>query len=82
MSNATAEQLFRQAAIAEDGMTASAGARVAHVRLALESGRAITIDLSQVPEHLRSALVAKMREMAKQAATESQDSDQLASAEK
>jgi hypothetical protein len=38
-------------------MTVSAGARIVHLRLALESGRAITVDLSQVPEDLRSSLL-------------------------
>src|SRR5438128_2567733 len=50
MTNPSMEQLFRQAAEAEGGMSVSAGARVAHVRLALESGRAISVDLSEVPE--------------------------------
>jgi hypothetical protein len=63
MSNPSTEELFREAAEAEGGMTVSAGARVAHVRLALESGRAVTMDLSQVPEDLRSSLVAVIREM-------------------
>jgi hypothetical protein len=63
MTNPSSEQLFRQAAEAEGGMSVSAGARVAHVRLALESGRAITVDLSEVPEDRRSALVAVIREM-------------------
>ena len=57
------QQLFRQAAEAEAGMPVSAGARVAHIRLALEAGRAITLDLSQVPEDRRSSLVSVLREM-------------------
>ncbi len=44
-------------------MSVSAGARVAHLRLALVSGRVITINLLQVPEDRRSALVAQMREL-------------------
>jgi hypothetical protein len=63
MTNPSTEQLFRQAAEAEGGMTVSAGARIVHLRLALESGRAITVDLSQVPEDLRSSLVAVIREI-------------------
>ena len=63
MSNPSSDQLFRQAAEAEGGMSVSAGARVAHVRLALEAGRAVTVDLSDVPEERRSALVAVIREI-------------------
>ncbi|MCI0682119.1 MAG: hypothetical protein L0Y71_08445 [Gemmataceae bacterium] len=63
MTTSLTEMQFRQAAESEDGMPVSAGARVAHVRLALESGRAVTIDLSHVPDDRRSALVAVIREM-------------------
>jgi hypothetical protein len=49
VTNPSPEQLFRQAAEAEGGVPVSAGARVVHVRLALDAGRAITVDLSQVP---------------------------------
>jgi hypothetical protein len=65
MTSPSRERLFREAAVAEGGMSVSAGARVAHVRLALESGRAVTIDLSQVPEDRRSSLVTVIREMVK-----------------
>ena len=75
MTNPSTEQMFRQAAEAEDGMTVSAGARIAHVRLALESGRAITVDLSQVPAELRSALVAVIREMVRLTAGRSPKAD-------
>jgi hypothetical protein len=71
MTDTPADQLFRQAAEAEGGMTVSAGARVAHVRLALESGRAITVDLSQVPQDRRAALVAEIREMVRLASARS-----------
>jgi hypothetical protein len=63
VTNLATEQLFRDAAEAEGGTAVSAGARVAHVRLALEKGRAITVDLSQVPEDRRSSLIAVIREM-------------------
>jgi hypothetical protein len=63
MTNQSSDQLFRQAAEAEGGISVSAGARVAHVRLALESGRAVTVDLSQVPEDRRASLIAVIREM-------------------
>jgi hypothetical protein len=70
MTMPSTDQLFREAAIAEGGMPISAGARVAHVRLALESGRAITVDLSQVPKDRRSSLVSVIREMVKLAEAE------------
>jgi hypothetical protein len=63
MTNQSTDQLFRQAAEAESGISVSAGARVAHIRLALESGQAITVDPSQVPEERRASLVAVIREM-------------------
>src|SRR5262249_26058114 len=63
MTNPSTESLFRQAAEAEGGMTVLAGGRIAHVNLALESGRAITIDLSQVSENLRASLVGVIREI-------------------
>jgi hypothetical protein len=68
MSTLPSEQAFRQAAEAEGGIPVSAGARVAHIRLALEAGRAVTVDLSQVPEELRASLVGVIREMVRLAA--------------
>lgn len=65
MTNSTTEQLFRNAADAEGGMSVSAGARIAHLRLALDSGRAVTVDLSEVPQDRRSSLVALIRELVK-----------------
>ena len=55
------EKRFRKAAEAEGGMSISAGARVAHVRLAIESGRAVVVDLSDVPEDSRAALIAEIK---------------------
>jgi hypothetical protein len=75
MTNPVTEQMFRHAAEAEGGMTVSAGARIAHVRLALESGRAVTVDLSQVPEDLRSSVVAVIREIVNLAAGRSTKPD-------
>ena len=63
MTNQSTDHMFRQAAEAEGGMSVSAGARVAHVRLAVESGRAVTVDLSPVPENLRSSLIELIRDM-------------------
>jgi hypothetical protein len=68
MTDSRTEQMFRQAAEAENGMPVSAGARVAHIHLALHSGYAVTVDLSQVPEERRSSLVAVIREMVRLAA--------------
>ena len=65
MTNQSTDHLFRQAAESEGGMAVSAGARVAHVRLAVESGRAVTVDLTQVPEDLRSSLIELIRDMVK-----------------
>jgi hypothetical protein len=69
MTNTTPDELFRQAAEAEGGMPVSAGARVAHVRLALESGRALHIDLSGVPDEKRPAVIAEIREVVNRAST-------------
>jgi hypothetical protein len=63
MTNQSSEQLFRQAAEEEGGISVSAGARIAHVRLALQSGRAVMVDLAQVPEERRGALVAVIQEI-------------------
>lgn len=67
MTHASSEELFRQAAEAENGMPVSAGARVAHLRSALASGRAFYVDLSGVPEDQRPALVAEIKELVQQA---------------
>ena len=69
MTNVSPEELFRQAAEAEGGMPVSAGARVVHVRLAVESGRAFHVDLSGVPEDKRAALIAEIREIVDRASS-------------
>jgi hypothetical protein len=69
MTHSSSEELFRQAAEAEGGMPVSAGARVAHVRMAVESGRAFFVDLSAVPEDKRPALVAEIKELVNRAST-------------
>lgn len=66
MTNAT--DPYRAALEAEGGQTISAGARVAHVREALASGRAYYADLSTVPEEKRSALIVELNEMVRRAA--------------
>jgi hypothetical protein len=68
MTTPSKEDLFRHAAEAEDGMAVSAGARVAHVRLALETGRAVNVDLSDVPEERRSSLIEAIRELVRREA--------------
>lgn len=75
MTTPSIEYLFRQAAKAEGGMSVSAGARVAHVHLALQSGRAITIDLSEVPEDRCSSLVAVICELVRLTAERSSQPD-------
>jgi hypothetical protein len=63
MNKTSSENLFRRAAEAENGTPISVGARVAHVRLAIESGRAIVVDLTGVPDENRTALVAEIKEL-------------------
>ena len=69
MNHTAADDLFRRAAEAEDGMPVSAGARREHVRRAVESGRALHVDLSAVPEDQRPAVVAAIRELVERAST-------------
>lgn len=61
------DELFRRAADAEDGLSVSAGARMAHVQLSLEAGRAIQVDLTGVPADRRAQLVAAIRGLVSQA---------------
>ena len=70
MTNLSLEERFRQAAEAEGGLPVSAGARVHHVAWAVASGRSITIDLSAVPEEIRSTLVAEIKELVRRASTQ------------
>jgi hypothetical protein len=59
--------LYRKALEAEDGQPISAGARIAHVREALATGRAFYADLSAVPEEKRRALIAELNELVRRA---------------
>jgi hypothetical protein len=61
MTDALAEDRFRMAAEAEGGVPISAGARVAHLRKAVDAGRAFYVDLSSVPEDDREAVVAEIK---------------------
>jgi hypothetical protein len=67
MTNTSPEELFRQAAEVEGGMPLSAGARVVHLRSAVESGHACYIDLSGVPEEKRPAVMAEIKELVNRA---------------
>jgi len=69
MNGTSSQDLFRQAAEAEDGMPISAGARVAHVRAAVQSGRALYVDLSAIPEDKRGPVVAQITELVKSASS-------------
>jgi hypothetical protein len=61
MTHALSEERFRQAAESEGGIPVSAGARVAHLRMAVDAGRAFYVDLSSVPENERPAIVAEIK---------------------
>jgi hypothetical protein len=67
MTSVTSEERFRQAAEAEGGMPISAGALVAHVRMAVESGRMFYVDLSGVPEDERPGVVAEIKALVERA---------------
>lgn len=67
--NQSPQDLFRQAAEAEDGMSISAGGRASHLRSALETGRFMHVNLSAVPECDRPALVARIEELVARAGT-------------
>lgn len=60
METDSGEQRFREAAEAEGGMPISAGARLVHAEAAPPS---ITLDLSQVPEGSRAALISAIRDI-------------------
>jgi len=81
MTHTSSTERFRQVAQAEDGMPISAGARVAHLRLALESGRALYVDLSAVPEDQRTALIGEIKEMVNRRSIPSRQSDSHHAAE-
>jgi hypothetical protein len=69
MSDPSSDELFRQAAEAEGGAPVSAGARRMHIRLAIESGRAFYVDLSNVPEDKRAEVIAQIQELVTKATT-------------
>ncbi|OWK35122.1 hypothetical protein FRUB_09964 [Fimbriiglobus ruber] len=55
------EERYRQLLEMEDGEPISAGARVSHVRTAIESGRGVYVDLSSVAEEKRAALLDEIQ---------------------
>jgi hypothetical protein len=63
MSRDSTEERFREAAEAEGGMPVSAGARILHVRSATEAGRVFYVDLSDLPEEDRPAVVAAIKQL-------------------
>ena len=63
MSQSPGVELFRQAAEAEGGMPVSAGARVGHLRRAMQTGRGMFVDLSRIPEDQRAAAIAEIKEV-------------------
>jgi hypothetical protein len=69
MTQSCNEEMFRQAAEGEGGMPVSAGARVAQVRMAVDSGHALLVDLSAVPEDKRPMIVAGIKELVNRAST-------------
>ena len=66
MTNPT-DDLYRKALEAEDGQPISAGARVAHIRDSLATGRGFYADLSAVPEAKRQAVIAELNELVRRA---------------
>ena len=67
MNKASRDKLFRQAAIAEGGMPISAGARLSHVRQAIEAGRAYLVDLSAIEERKRPDVIGAIKKLLDQA---------------
>jgi hypothetical protein len=67
MTQTSQDELYRQALESEGGESVSAGARAAHVRVAIEAGRAYYVDLSAVPEEKRAAVVAEINELVRRA---------------
>jgi hypothetical protein len=67
MTRALPEERFRQAAETEGGIPISAGARVAHLRKAVESGRVFYVDLSSIPESARQTVLAEIKALVERA---------------
>lgn len=69
--------LYRKAMETDDGEPVSAGARVAHVKAAAESGRSVQVDLSDVPAELRPALLVEIRELIRERAARAAKAGQV-----
>ena len=82
MTNTSPEDLYRKALEAEGGESVSAGARVAHVKTAIEAGRTMFVNLSAVPSEKRPALIAEINELIKRAESAQQQLAENAKAEK
>jgi hypothetical protein len=67
MIDLSPDEQLRRVLEAEDGMPVSAGARMIHVLAAIESGRAVCVDLSGVPADKRPGLMAEIRDLVHQA---------------
>ena len=63
MTEITSEERFRNAAESEGGISVSAGARVSHVRMAVDAGRAFYVDLSGLPEGERPAVISEINDL-------------------
>jgi hypothetical protein len=72
MTQISADDLFRQDAEVEGGMPVSVGARMAHIRMALATGRALYVDLSVIPEKNRAAVAAEIKELVNRASVRTQ----------
>jgi hypothetical protein len=75
MTNVSSEERLRQFLDGEAGMPVSAGARMSHVRAALEAGRAFYVDLNSVPEDKRPSVIAEIRELVKRASEQAPAQD-------
>jgi SepF-like predicted cell division protein (DUF552 family) len=67
MTRTSPEDRFREAAEAEGGISVSAGARTSHVRMAVEAGRVFYVDLSNLPEDDRPAVIAEIKQTVERA---------------
>jgi hypothetical protein len=69
MAAITPEERFRQLAEMEAGSPVSAAARTAHERANVSAGRGLYLDLSTIPEPLRPAVIAELKEVVMKATT-------------
>ena len=67
MAAITPDERFRQLAEMEAGSPVSAGARAAHEQAHLSAGRGLFLDLTAIPEPLRPAVIAELKEVVRKA---------------